>query len=139
MGSETDEGRNLHRQKTLLQGKLTFGHGGTVIDCIIRDISEGGARLRFSDTVATPEVMELHIPNKQESHLVRVEWRVGDEVGVSFVDYDKRMAASADEVAGQPDADLALRLKKLEEEVASLRRIVAALRSEHRERRDQAI
>jgi uncharacterized protein YceH (UPF0502 family) len=133
-----DKGRYALRQKTLLQGKLSFAHGASVFDCIIRDISDTGARLKFSDTIATPEVMELHIPNRQETHIVRVEWRAGDELGVSFVDGDKRSPANADESAAAA-ADLALRLKKIEEDVAALRRIVAAMRAERSDRQDQAI
>ena len=54
-------------------------------DCMIADISEHGARV-FSETAVIPDNFVLLIsgdaPMRQEC---RVVWRLGDEVGVTFV------------------------------------------------------
>jgi len=126
------------RQKSFLQGRLYFNNGRSSVDCLIRDISESGARLKFSDAITTPEAMELHIPNKQETHQVRVQWRREDEMGVAFIS-NEPASAVATGAGGASATDFAERLQKLESEVGALRRIVNELRSEQRERHSQAI
>lgn len=78
-----------------------------------------------------------HIPNKQETHQAQVHWRVANEVGVSFIHCAP--SAVADGTEGTIGADFGQRLKKLESEVRALRRMVAELRSEQRERERQPI
>src|SRR5579871_4465593 len=86
-GAAMNERRRIARQKSFLQGRVFFNNRRTSVDCLIRDFSELGARLKFSGAVATPEVIELHIPNKDETYRARVQWRNGDEMGVSFDNY----------------------------------------------------
>jgi hypothetical protein len=77
--------------------------------------------------------MELYIPNREEMHRARVEWRTGNEMGVSFGD-EMRAPSIA------PDAsqnDLTVRVQKLEAEVAVLRRTVNELRMENRKHRGE--
>ena len=75
-----------------------------------------------------PEAIELYIPNKEEIHRARVEWRSGNEMGVSFGD-EVRAPSIAPEAA---QGDLATRVQRLEAEVAALKRIVNELRAEIR-------
>jgi hypothetical protein len=115
------------RQRSFLQGRITFNKGRSSVDCLIRDISETGAKLVFSDSVVIPDVVDLYIPNKDETHRVRVQRRIGDEVGVAFDDGGE--AASSPPLA--PDmaagADLPSRVQKLESEFAKLQRKVNEL------------
>ena len=78
------ERRSVSRQKSFLQGRIYFNNRRSSVDCLIRDYSEQGARLKFSESADVPEAMELYIPNKEEIHRARVEWRSGNEMGVSF-------------------------------------------------------
>ena len=55
-----------------------------MVDCLIRDISPYGARLIFSDAVATPDALDLYIPQKEQTLRIHVIWRHGQEVGVAF-------------------------------------------------------
>jgi hypothetical protein len=71
-----DERRTLTRQKSFLQGRIYFNNRRSSIDCLVRDYSETGARLKLSETVTVPEVMELYIPIAKR-HRARVEWRSG--------------------------------------------------------------
>jgi hypothetical protein len=112
------ERRSSSRQKAFLQGRLYFNNRRNSVDCLIRDLSEQGAKLRFSSTIATPEVVELHIPNRDESYRARVEWRNGEEVGVSF-NYEESAPSLA---RGAAPADLPARVQKLEQDLASLTR-----------------
>jgi hypothetical protein len=118
--------RSSLRQKSFLQGRIYFNNRRATLDCVIRDLSETGAKLKISEAVAVPEAMELYIPNREEIHRARVEWRSEDEIGVSFGE------AAAPSAAPELPADVVQRLSKLESEVAALRRIVNELRSENR-------
>jgi hypothetical protein len=112
------ERRSGSRQKSFLQGRIFFNNRRTSIDCLVRDFTEHGARLQIGSITAMPDVVELHIPNKEESYRARVQWRTANEIGVGF-DCD----ASAPQLApGAPADDWSARIHKLEHEVASLQR-----------------
>jgi hypothetical protein len=119
------ERRSSARQKSFLQGRIYFNNRRSSVDCLIRDVSETGARLKFSETIAVPEAIELYIPNREEIHRARVEWRTGNEMGVSFGE-EMRSPSIAPEAA---QGDLSTRVQTLEAEVASLKRLVSELRA----------
>jgi hypothetical protein len=124
------ERRAASRQKSFLQGRIYFNNRRSSVDCLIRDFSEQGARLRFSETANVPEAIELYIPNKDEFHRARVEWRSGNEMGVSFGEEVRSPSIAPESAQG----DLSTRVQKLEAEVATLRRIVNDLRAENRKK-----
>ncbi len=128
-----DERRTLARQKSFLQGRIYFNNRRSSIDCLVRDYSETGARLKLSEAITVPEVMELYIPNREEMHRARVEWRSGNEMGVSFGDEMRSPSITPDGAQG----DLAARVQKLEAEVAALRRAVGELRGDVRKNRGE--
>ena len=46
---------------------IYFNNKRNVVDCLIRDISPYGARLIFSDAVATPDALDLYITFRRKS------------------------------------------------------------------------
>src|SRR5438477_11874711 len=122
------ERRQAARKRSLLQGRVYYNHRRSSVDCLVRDISERGAKLVFGETVAIPDVLELHLPGKEELHRVVVQWRRGAEMGVDF----GLAGANEDSDAATPPTDLTGRLHKLESELAALKRIVGELRAELR-------
>src|ERR1700730_8628 len=112
------ERRSVSRQKSFLQGRIFFNNRRTSIDCLVRDITEHGAKLKFSSMVATPDVVELYIPNKDETYRAKVQWRNADEIGVGF-DVDEKSPPLA---PGAAPADWSARIHKLEHDVASVQR-----------------
>src|SRR5436305_1068011 len=107
------ERRKIARQKSFLRGMIYFNNRRSVVDCLIRDISPYGARLIFPDVVTTPDVLDLHIPQKEQTLHIHVIWRHGQEIGVAF--------AQAQQVdpAVEP-GNLAERVARLEMEIAGL-------------------
>ncbi|HEX8167889.1 MAG TPA: PilZ domain-containing protein [Beijerinckiaceae bacterium] len=79
-----DERRESRRRKTLLAGKIVFGADRITMDCSIRDLSMGGARLSFADPVGLPNEFELQLPSRGTVFRAEVRWRRGREVGVKF-------------------------------------------------------
>jgi hypothetical protein len=122
------ERRSSSRQKSFLQGRIFFNNRRTSVDCLIRDFSERGARLKFTGMTATPDVVELYIPNRDESYRAKVEWRNADEIGVGF-DWDEKSPPLAPHA---PPADWSARIHKLERDMGVLQRkfneLQAALR-----------
>ena len=80
------ERRQAQRQKSFLRGCVYFNKRRGALDCLIRDLSEHGARIIFSDTVSVPDVVDLYIPQKEQTVRARVQWRHGDEIGLAFPD-----------------------------------------------------
>src|SRR3954467_8687710 len=85
-GKVMRERRTSTRQKSFLQGRIFYNNRRASVDCLVRDVSATGAKLVFSSVVAIPDVVELWLSNKEEARRVRVQWRRGDEIGVTFDD-----------------------------------------------------
>ena len=117
------ERRRVTRQKSFLRGMIYFNNRRNAVDCLIRDISPYGARLIFSDSVSTPDVFELYIPQKEQTLRVHAIWRHGQEVGVAFA-----QAAQLDPVA--ETGDLTERVARLEMEIAGLKRILKKIKTD---------
>lgn len=117
----TVERRRVTRQKSFLRGTIHFNNRRSAVDCLIRDISVQGARLIFSDTVTTPDVVELYIPQKDQTLRAHVIWRHGQELGVAFAQTVPL------ETTGEARG-LAERVAKLEAEVAALKRALRKLK-----------
>jgi hypothetical protein len=117
------ERRRSVRQKSFLRGCVYFNKRRNVFDCLIRDLSDEGARIIFSDTVSVPDVVDLYIPQKEQTVHARVKWRHGDEIGLAFPDAMR----AAD---GTSEGELAIRVARLENEVLALRRMFRRLKAE---------
>lgn len=120
------EQRQDIRKRTFLKGLILFNKGASSMDCLIRDLSETGARLELSETSTLPEVFDLYIPQKDETFRATLRWRRDGGVGIAFG--PQRKAAPAPESA--PDASLAVllrRIAELEAENAALRSLLATM------------
>src|SRR4051812_17119734 len=117
------ERRKTARQKSFLRGTTYFNNRRNAADCLIRDISPYGARLIFSAAVTTPDVLDLYIPQKEQTLRIHVIWRHGQEVGAAFA-----QAAQMDPVA-EP-GDLAERVARLEMEIVGLKRILKKMKTD---------
>jgi len=119
------ERRHATRKKSFLRGCVYFNKRGNAMECLIRDISDEGARIIFSGAVNLPDAVELYIPQKDETLRARVQWRHGDEAGLAFPAAGRAAAAPP-----RDSDDLTERVAKLETEIAALRRTLKQLRNE---------
>ena len=126
------ERRNTRRSKSFLQGFVYVSRKRGALACLVRDLSDKGARIVFSDTVTLPDVIELYIPQRELTLRARVQWRRNDEIGLAF-----DVAAREPEVA--PDAgEVAQRVALLEAEIASLRVLLKRLKNGKTDAADEA-
>ena len=83
------EKRESKRYSVNRVAKFVTESGALPRDCIVTNISEGGARL-FSEAANIPDQFRLLIdgdtPIREEC---RVVWRLGGEIGVAFVTLEK--------------------------------------------------
>jgi hypothetical protein len=118
-----DEPKIATRQRTFLKGTLYFDNRRASIECVVRDISNSGARLTFDHPANVPDNVELFIPNKQQTLRARVQRRAPNEIGIAFE------VARSLEPRRASDAELQERVETLEAEIAVLKRLVAKLKA----------
>ena len=56
-----EEHRDSRRERRLKAAKVIFNKGQTVVDCVLRDISATGARVRLKDTIDAPKQLVLRV------------------------------------------------------------------------------
>jgi hypothetical protein len=78
----TADKRQSLRRRTLKGAKAVLPNGG-VIDCVVKDISEIGARIQIVDALSVPERFELRVPGTAPLH-AEVVWRKLGFIGVRF-------------------------------------------------------
>jgi len=83
------ERRNSRRTKSFLRGFVYVSRKRGALACLIRDLSEKGARIVFSDQVTLPDVVDLYIPQREQTLRARVHWRRNDEIGLAFIDAER--------------------------------------------------
>ena len=113
------ERRKTPRQRTFLGACVTFNRQNSTLDCLVRNLSDNGAQLQLSDTVALPSSFDLEIAKQQRSYSAHIRWRAGERIGVAFAE-----EPSAAEVV---PLDLARRLKHCEQTNARLKARISQL------------
>ena len=63
-----DERRASRRQKSFLRGVVYFDKRRSETACLVRDLSEDGARIVLSQTITIPDVIELQIPQRERRY-----------------------------------------------------------------------
>jgi hypothetical protein len=110
--------RESVRDKVMYGGVAEIGEAGTTRDCIVRNISDRGATIEFSNVVSLPkEQISLRIARKGRSFLAKVVWWRDNFVGVAF----------RAESPAEPVSDLAERLRKSEIKKRQLQRRIQEL------------
>jgi hypothetical protein len=113
--------RQTTRDKVLYGGVATSDETGVARDCVVRNISEKGASIEFTNVVRLPkEQMSLTIARKSRSFLAKIVWWRDNFVGVAF----------SDEVPAPPVSDLDERLRKSEAKKRQLQRRIKQLLGE---------
>jgi len=113
--------RQTTRDKVLFGGVADTGEAGSARDCVVRNISDKGASIEFSNVVKFPkEQMSLTIARKGRSFLAKIIWWRDNFVGVAFSDTPPTL----------PVSDLDERLRKSEAKKRQLQRRIKQLLGE---------
>jgi len=109
------------RDKVIYGGVVEIDERGTTRECIVRNISDKGASVEFSNVINLPrEQMSLRIARKGRSFLAKVVWWRDNFVGLAF----------NAETPSAPVSDLEERLRKSEIKKRQLQRRIKELLGE---------
>ncbi len=73
------------RGRTFLAAKVSWDDGAITFDCILRDLSESGARLKLPASLAVPPTFYLLEVRNGDLWEAQVAWRRYPEIGVTFL------------------------------------------------------
>jgi len=114
--------RQTTRDKVIYGGVAEIDEHGATRGCVVRNISENGAHIEFSNVVKLPkEKMSLTIARKGRSFLARVIWWRDNFVGVAF---------SSEQPYQLPVSDIEERLRRSEKKKRQLQRRINELLGE---------
>ena len=77
--------RRSPRRRVLKEGKLIFGKAQSVVDCVIDNMSEGGAHIRMISSHGVPQDFYLVEANRGIIHKAEVAWRTTTGIGLKIV------------------------------------------------------
>ena len=76
--------RNKPRIRTLKGGQIIYNNANCIADCLILNLSDGGASLQTTDTIDLPN--HITLKDKQgNSYECEVCWQQGKKLGVRFI------------------------------------------------------
>lgn len=135
-----DERRKSPRRRTLYRGTASYNDGAISHPCVVRDVSDGGARIQLEAEIALPDRFDLTVPQLDlDSQPVIMRWTRGREIGVALTDifvtgHADPIPQSSSDANIQPLAD---RVKRLEDEIARLHRQIQDVRADIRRYRNE--
>ncbi len=109
--------RGAPRRRVLKAAQILYDGGQTVIDCMIRDISETGAKIDTEVALALPELFWVVLPDgvRRPAKLV---WQDANLLGVHFTDAEQDLGAGR--------SALIARIDEIEKHLAALRAEIMA-------------
>ena len=109
--------RQRPRDKVIYGGVAEINERGSTMDCVVRNISEGGACVELDQAAKLPDQINLKIPRKGRSFLAKMIWRHANRVGLAF----RTMVTDA------PESNLDERLRRSEIKKRQLQRRIKEL------------
>jgi hypothetical protein len=110
MQNSANHQRRSPRIRSLIAARIIYNNDASTLDCVIRNISEDGAKLQLSGGAAIPIEFSLLIIKKEVTRQARITWRSGEEIGVEF------LRPGSSQRIGNGEAGLLQRIRILEAE-----------------------
>lgn len=121
---QQNDGRRTDRTRTFMAARILFNKGLMQVDCTVRNMSEGGAKLEVSQAITLPDEFDLVIPQRATTRRVRMCWRSADHCGVAFIDGGEPAPQPAPTTGEQ---NLRARIHELEQTIGALQRRIQEL------------
>ena len=84
MDRRNHERRGNARSRVFKGAKLVLGRSST-IDCVVRNVTNSGARIHLPNAVDLPEAFDLTFDGGYSFRRCRIAWRSVTEAGVRFI------------------------------------------------------
>ena len=78
--------RRARRQRTLMACRIVYGDALIVVEGVIRDLSESGAKVRLGSLSPLPQRVKLLAVKEGRLYDAKIVWRRGEEIGLHFGD-----------------------------------------------------
>ncbi len=75
--------RNAARRRVFKGAQIVFQDRASTIDCLVRDLSDRGARLKVESPIGIPDSFDLVLEAATVRNC-RVTWRKASQIGVEF-------------------------------------------------------
>lgn len=79
-----DNRRQPARKRMLKSGRIVFNRHRSVIDCTVRNLTEGGACLVVASQLGIPDRFDLLIGADDVARSAQVVWRKNNRLGINF-------------------------------------------------------
>jgi len=113
------ERRKEQRWRAYIGGRVSFFHGRSTADVLIRNTSSSGAKIVVHNGRFIPDQFDLTVPQWQTVVRATARWRRRDQIGIEFERPHKNEAPIP--------ISLGRRLKQLESKNAELKQRIAEL------------
>jgi PilZ domain len=80
-----EDRRTGQRHRVLKGGTLHFNKGYSSLECVVRDLSETGARIQMGETFGVPSRFTMSISGEDERIEASLRWRNSRSIGLSFL------------------------------------------------------
>src|SRR5947209_14866698 len=78
--------RRDRRQRVYKQARIVFNNGYAVFDCVVRNISQGGAMLEMETLLGIPRSFQVLLDHDAKARPCKVVWRTNKRMGIAFDD-----------------------------------------------------
>lgn len=92
----TQERRKNVRTRQFKGGRVIFNEGYGCFNCLIRNISKGGAKLQLEGNAVIPALIDLEVPGDGLAYSCQVIWRTSRELGVRFLSPARQIGTKQD-------------------------------------------
>lgn len=109
---EEDDERVSDRAKVLKRGIIGFGEEYASIPCLVRDLSDHGAKVELETLIALPKRFTLHIEIDGFKVDCRLAWQKHPHAGIQFVGEKHKTALARKQVLGTQENALSEQFQK---------------------------
>ncbi len=88
------EARKNQRSPTYLGASIYFDDKSSTFDCLVKNLSENGARLAIDTVWDIPRNFRLYIPKYNDYYTCLTKWKTHNNLGVHFSKLLKSKSAS---------------------------------------------
>ncbi|MCG6121174.1 MAG: PilZ domain-containing protein [Microvirga sp.] len=125
---QNTDGRRTDRARTFIAARILFNKGSMQVECTVRNLSDGGAKLEVSEAVTLPDEFDLLIPQRAVTRRARLCWRSASFCGVAFLDaVEPHQHQHSQQGPTVGEQNLRGRIQDLEQTIASLQRRIREL------------
>ena len=82
---QSQEKRQLHRQRVFKSGSILFNNGYSSFACKVKNQNENGAMLECESTLGIPNEIKFRLGGQGSSVPAKIIWRTRTKIGVSLL------------------------------------------------------